>query len=322
VDSTNETAGRFLLELYRGTRSVTGSDFRKWALELLTRFVRFDSAFWGMGYMIDEIVVTAFTLHNQPLEMMVNYERWKELDPLVEHLACAPGTTIDMFDVISQEEFSKTEMYKDHSKPFGIEQTLATLVMDPVTRLLNAVSIYRSDPLQYFSPDEKAFMQFITPHLIEAATLNYFHGLLLEGEHGSSIVVSSHDGMLYQVESEVAGLLQREWPEWKGPALPEPLRQKVCGEDFSSYQGSHIRVDFQPRGDQCHLLLHEFGPFDRLTRRERQIAEQLAQGRPYKEIAREMGLAPSTVTNHANHIYRKLGVRNKAELARIHPPGQ
>jgi len=239
VDSTNETAGRFLLELYRGTRSVTGSDFRKWALELLTRFVRFDSAFWGMGYMIDEIVVTAFTLHNQPLEMMVNYERWKELDPLVEHLACAPGTTIDMFDVISQEEFSKTEMYKDHSKPFGIEQTLATLAMDPVTRLLNAVSIYRSDPLQYFSPDEKAFMQFITPHLIEAATLNYFHGLLLEGEHGSSIVVSSHDGMLYQVESEVAGLLQREWPEWKGPALPEPLRQKVCGEDFSSYQQCH-----------------------------------------------------------------------------------
>lgn len=318
MDSKQDAASRFLLELYRGARSVSVSDFRKWALELLNRFVVFDSALWGMGYLADEIVVTAFTLHNQPMEMMVNYERFKDADFLVNHLACAPGTAIDLFDVVSQETFRKSEIYKRHARIYGMEQNMAIFIPDPLTRLFNALSFYRADPGAYFAPGDKAFVQFVAPHFVEAATLNYFHDLLLKGEHGGcSVIVSDREGLLHQIEVPVAELLQREWPDWQGPGLPGILRKKVQDEDFTTHQGERIRVDFQPRGEWCHLLLRELGPFDRLTTRERQIAEQLARGRRYKEVSEEMGLSPSTITNHANRIYRKLGVRSKAELAQM-----
>lgn len=53
-----------------------------------------------------------------------------------------------------------------------------------------------------------------------------------------------------------------------------------------------------------------------LSRREVQVAELFADGKTYKLIARDLGIAPATVRRHLNSIYEKLGVRNKIELSR------
>lgn len=55
-----------------------------------------------------------------------------------------------------------------------------------------------------------------------------------------------------------------------------------------------------------------------LTTRERQIAAELAQGLSYKEVAKSLHLSPSTVTNYANRIYRKLNVHSKTQLAHLY----
>ena len=52
-----------------------------------------------------------------------------------------------------------------------------------------------------------------------------------------------------------------------------------------------------------------------LTRRERQVAEKLAQGMAVKEIAAELGLSPKTVHVHRANLLEKLGVSNDVELA-------
>lgn len=54
----------------------------------------------------------------------------------------------------------------------------------------------------------------------------------------------------------------------------------------------------------------------RLTPREADIAELAARGMPDKEIARQLGLAPRTVSNTLVRIYRKAGVDNRLELMR------
>jgi DNA-binding NarL/FixJ family response regulator len=54
---------------------------------------------------------------------------------------------------------------------------------------------------------------------------------------------------------------------------------------------------------------------DRLTRRERQIAELVARGRQNKEIAAELSINESTVKNHVTNLMNKIGVRNRTELA-------
>jgi DNA-binding CsgD family transcriptional regulator len=51
-----------------------------------------------------------------------------------------------------------------------------------------------------------------------------------------------------------------------------------------------------------------------LTDRERDIAESVAQGLTYGEIAENLGISPNTVRNHVANVYKKLSVRSKVEL--------
>jgi two-component system nitrate/nitrite response regulator NarL len=52
-----------------------------------------------------------------------------------------------------------------------------------------------------------------------------------------------------------------------------------------------------------------------LTARERQITRVLSEGATNKEIGRRLRLAEGTVKVHLHHIYRKLGIANRTELA-------
>lgn len=52
-----------------------------------------------------------------------------------------------------------------------------------------------------------------------------------------------------------------------------------------------------------------------LTKREAQIAEQVAAGLSNKVIAAENGITERTVKAHLNKIFRKTGMRNRVQLA-------
>ena len=53
-----------------------------------------------------------------------------------------------------------------------------------------------------------------------------------------------------------------------------------------------------------------------LTAAERRVAELVAEGRSNKEVAATLFLAVRTVEAHLSHVYAKLGVRSRTELAR------
>ena len=54
-----------------------------------------------------------------------------------------------------------------------------------------------------------------------------------------------------------------------------------------------------------------------LTRRDREIIHELAQGLYYKEIASKAFISPETVKQHLKNIYRKMGVRNRMEATQL-----
>ena len=55
---------------------------------------------------------------------------------------------------------------------------------------------------------------------------------------------------------------------------------------------------------------------DGLTPAERRVADLVAEGRTNAEVAATLFLAERTVASHLTHVYAKLGVRSRTELAR------
>lgn len=53
----------------------------------------------------------------------------------------------------------------------------------------------------------------------------------------------------------------------------------------------------------------------RLTRREREVAELICQRLTNPQIAARLVLSPKTVEIHASNIFRKLGVSSRGEVA-------
>ncbi len=61
---------------------------------------------------------------------------------------------------------------------------------------------------------------------------------------------------------------------------------------------------------------HVQGPVERLTAQELQVALIVANGATNREAAARLFLSPKTIEFHLSHIFRKLGLRSRTELAR------
>ena len=55
------------------------------------------------------------------------------------------------------------------------------------------------------------------------------------------------------------------------------------------------------------------GPSSPLSEREREVLALMSSGATNKEIAEHLFLSPHTIKEHTSSLYRKLGVRNRAE---------
>lgn len=56
-------------------------------------------------------------------------------------------------------------------------------------------------------------------------------------------------------------------------------------------------------------------PADTLTRREMRVIAAVVEGRTNRDISHELGMSEQTVKNHLSHIFDKLGVSSRLELA-------
>lgn len=99
---------------------------------------------------------------------------------------------------------------------------------------------------------------------------------------------------LPEVLHQVAGVVE-QGGLWVGPQLMRRLMQ-----------GLAARNSEPPEAD-----------LDRLSQRERQVAEAVARGATNKEIARVMGITERTVKAHLSAAYEKLGVRDRMHLSLV-----
>jgi two-component system, LuxR family, response regulator FixJ len=65
------------------------------------------------------------------------------------------------------------------------------------------------------------------------------------------------------------------------------------------------------------ILARDFPGHERLTARERDVLERIAEGASNKEAGRDLGISPRTVEVHRARIMEKLNAKNAADLMRI-----
>jgi DNA-binding CsgD family transcriptional regulator len=57
-----------------------------------------------------------------------------------------------------------------------------------------------------------------------------------------------------------------------------------------------------------------------LTAAERRVAALVAEGKTNREVAAALFLSEHTIERHLSHVYAKLGIRSRTELARVLEP--
>jgi DNA-binding NarL/FixJ family response regulator len=83
-----------------------------------------------------------------------------------------------------------------------------------------------------------------------------------------------------------------------------------CGQEFRNNGTERLCSSCRkPEGrDQKPLSPH-------LTLREKQVVDLVSQAKLNKEIAYDLHLTEGTIKEYLNKIYRKLGIKNRTELA-------
>lgn len=99
--------------------------------------------------------------------------------------------------------------------------------------------------------------------------------------------------------------------------LPFELPEAVLGEEGGEFVNGPLHLRVTRCGELYLLYARKPLPLDSLSPREQEIARALGNGKTLKSIARQYGIAVSTVANHTTRIYRKLAIYRREDLIEL-----
>ena len=146
--------------------------------------------------------------------------------------------------------------------------------------------------------------------------------LRTSGKRVSAIVLTSNEDRIdlsMALELGAGGILSKRAATTQ---LLIAIREVYQGVTWLDDALQHDRPGHVSPNDLAEDLIvtqRSFGVFthasDEPTPRETEIAGLVTQGLRYKEIARRLTMSPHTLNNHLRHIFEKLQVRGRVELA-------
>ena len=318
-----ETLGSLLLELYRLAQDAPAEEFQTRVLDATREKLAFDSALWATGAIGPEGATPhAIFVYRQPSDMLEKWGRIKPRDTIIFEAFNNLGRTVNAAlgsDPGWQARFGAD--MRRHIKCYGMEHTLMTMIETPILRLYTAVSFYRADPKQPFTEAERLLKQSMMPHLAEAwnisrfALVNSARNNGAQSSHGRAICDSK--GILYNADRNFTGFMLAEWPDWNGPQLPPELLKTLSGNSPRRYIGCRSVISVEMLNHMELLSARKTSAIDSLSSREHEVATQFALGMDHRGVADSLHISPTTVRNHLQNIYAKLGITNKIELARL-----
>lgn len=302
-----EAFSRFVGALHEVRRGLDGPALLDWAAVQLSGIVGFDAAWLGWADTVpEEVEIIGTTMHNLPDDYVAFWSEIRAEDLLAADVQ-AMKTTGRLWAQYDRDGARQTEGMVALADRYGLRKlSVVTRVLDPLRPQL-FLSAYRGGAqARSLVPRELQFLSCALDHMqsvLDQAGAQGGGDRLLVDRRGRPVAGSA------------AAL--RLWSGWYG--TPARQARAESFDDFLDARGFNVLATPAPLTDGHQLTELRLIPrrlLDRLSAREREVAELIAEGLTHKEIAREMGIAPTTVRNQTARIFEKAGVTSRAALTR------
>lgn len=253
------------------------------------------------------------------------------------------GHAIKISDLLSRQDFRRTDLYQELYKPLRIPFTMSLpLILQGPKR----VNIGHHREHRDFSERERRVINCLAPHLLQAyrnaSLFSRLHGdvqdghMALQAEGRALLTVLPQGEIRYHTDYGRELALRYDlvdskhphrlmaWLRQRLPAASNPLH--TAPSEVSTHpplavttSSGTLRISFAYLNSQSFVLLKEtrttsarnalaqFG----LTPREAEILEWVAKGKSNPEIGTILGISFRTVQKHLERVYSRLGVDNR-----------
>lgn len=309
--SVNAMVGRF----YHYALNVPLNRFRDTLLRDLGTLIPFDAALWGTCDASAERFHSLTKLGTTD-KLVRGLEQTRLDNPMYHHVIGHPDKAVDMSDLVADDVFYDSQLYTQILKPQGLERAMGTSCRDPRNSVYNIVALLRADRAHVFTSDERRMQQHLVFHMMNAVALAYsvYLSYISRQEGGSSAAICDSKGICYDIQPSFLSLISKKHHGWQGDRLPFDL---PLASGVTQLRSQGLLISTTAIGDLLCVRARREGPMDILTKREHEIVSSVCRGLSYKEVARPLGIAPSTVSNHIYRVFEKLGVSSRTELAKL-----
>jgi DNA-binding CsgD family transcriptional regulator len=250
-----------------------------------------------------------------PASVYQDWPRYRHRQKAREQLFSAPTRSLVW---IPERDEPDEDIKEAYYRPISMNSFAASQSTTAADRS-NILAIVRFGKQPHLRQSDADLLGVMAPHMLCALQhvwLRQRYEESINAETACAYALIDEFGLIHQSEESFADLLQLEWPDWFGPQLPVFLRHLLSTQN-EHYLGAQVAVCIQRNGGAIDLWIRKRRLCDCLTDRERRIAELYAGGMHYKEIARTVDLAPSTIRTRLSMIYLKLNVTTKVGLSSV-----
>ena len=240
--------------------------------------------------------------------------------PVVLHIQEGRSGAVKLSDFLTRRELHRTPMHYLVMKPCGVEDMLGLRLRIPAGPV-KQFDIERGG--RDFSGRDSAVLDLLHPHLVQLhraweSRRRLREALALhESTRAAVVLLEAHDRVAF-ASSAARELLDRYFGE-REVRLPDLLASWLR-ERRRTATGEPLRIDADERALVIELvdgalLLEEQQRLPRLTAREQEILDLVAEGRTNAEIAERLWVSRGTVRKHLDNVYAKLGVHTRTAAA-------
>ena len=240
---------------------------------------------------------------------------------LEDQSECAINS-IDMFDA---DEYWQTDIFKDFYLPYRFVHQLGISVPIGIKGYRANLYIDRGHFDDAFSDQERTQAEYLMRHTMRALRFNLtqWFTIALSPQADTAYAIADRHGKILLAQAQFWNITDYAWRKkiiYKLRTLPfarnsqknhellyECDKITVTGEALGAYV--LLKVVKKNKLQECYLEL--------LTPHERRVAELIAHGYTYKEIAELLSKSYSTVKNQAESIRKKLHLKNTKALYKL-----